>query len=369
MTLRKEPVRILQVVTSLNPGGIENYLMNLYRHIDREVVQFDFLVHRSEPGLYEKEVEDLGGRIYRVPRANPFNPNYFASLNSFFSDHSYTVVHANLDCMSGLVLAVAKKHGVKARIAHSHSSSQDKDIKYPIKMICKRFIPKYATDLFACGVRAGEWMFGGARFDVKPNAIELNKFDYSLASRRLVRQSIDIPQDAFVIGHVGRFDAVKNQSFLLEVEKEIRGRCDNVYLVCVGDGALRRDVEALASDMNILDRVRFTGIRDDVNKCMSAFDVFALPSLYEGLPLVLVEAQASGLPCVITECIPSDCDLTNLVERLPLEPQRWAEKIVSLRSKAAEERKGRVQELADQGFEISSAAKSMQEFYLDRAGR
>lgn len=369
MNLKAGPVRILQVVTSLNPGGIENYLMNLYRHVDRSVLQFDFLVHRNEPGLYEREVEDLGGRIYRVSRANPFNPNYYTALNTFFSTHAYDVVHANLDCMSGFVLAAAKRHGVKTRIAHSHSSSQDKDIKYPIKMICKRIIPKYATDLFACGAQAGEWMFNGADYTIKPNAIDLDKFDYSEAARRSIRAELGVPQDAFVIGHVGRFNKVKNQGFLLEVERAICARLDNVFLVYVGDGDQRCEVQAMAVDMGISDKVRFSGVRNDVCDCMSAFDVFALPSLYEGLPLVLVEAQTSGLPCLITNTIPSDCDLTSLIRRLPLQYRSWVKEIISLESGVEFERKSNVSELASRGFEVSVTAENMQRFYLDRAGR
>lgn len=369
MNVQTGPVRILQVVTSLNPGGIENYLMNMYRHIDHRVLQFDFLVHRNEPGLYEKEAEELGASIYRVPRANPFNPNYFAALSSFFSTHAYDVVHVNLDCMSGLVLAVAKKYGVKTRIAHSHSSSQDKDLKYPIKLICKRIIPKYATDLFACGDQAGTWMFNGAEYSVKPNAIDLKKFGFSDAARHSIREELGIPQNAFVIGHVARFNKVKNQAFLLEVVKAISVHLDNVYLVYVGDGDQRHDVETAASEMNIFEKVRFAGVRNDVWRCFSAFDVFALPSLYEGLPLVLVEAQANGLQCLIAKTIPSDCDLTDLVCRLPLEPHSWAEAIISMTNRVKASRQGNVPELASKGFEVSTAAKNMQQFYLDRAGR
>ena len=369
MTLQKEPVRILQVVTSLNPGGIENYLMNLYRHIDRSVLQFDFLVHRNEPGLYEKEVEELGGVIYRVPRANPLNPGYLIALETFFSKHSYRVVHAHLDCMSAFVLKAAKRHAVSTRVAHSHNSSQDMDLKYPIKIICKRLIPKYATDLFACGERAGEWMFNGASYTVQPNAIDLHKFEFSKTVRRSIRRELDVPQDAFVIGHVGRFNKVKNQGFLLEVERAICARLDNVFLVYVGDGDQRCEVQAMAVDMGISDKVRFAGVRNDVCDCMSAFDVFALPSLYEGLPLVLVEAQTSGLPCLITNTIPSDCDLTSLIRRLPLDHHSWAKEIISLEGGVEFERKSNVSELASRGFEVSVAAENMQRFYLDRAGR
>lgn len=369
MTLRKEPIRILQVVTSLNPGGIENYLMNLYRNIDREVIQFDFLVHRSEPGLYEKEVEDLGGRIYRVPRANPLNPNYFASLNAFFSEHGYSVVHAHLDCMSAFVLKAAKKYGVTTRVAHSHSSSQDRDLKYPIKLLCKRLIPRYATDLFACGQQAGAWMFNGRAFSIKPNAIDLNRFRFSMESRLALRGEFSIPDNAVLMGHVGRFNPVKNQSFLLDVLKEALQAHKDAYLMLIGDGEQRQPVEERAKDLGVSERVRFAGVRNDVQACMSAFDIFAMPSLYEGLPLVLVEAQASGLQCLINDSIPADCDLTDLIVRLPLETSCWAEKIPDSNLGQQKFRDVNLKTLADCGFDINDAAAEMQKFYLDRSAR
>lgn len=367
MTSPVKPVRVLQVLTCLNPGGIENYLMNLYRNMNRNEVQFDFLVHRSHEGVYEKEVKSLGANIYRVSRANPLNPRYFAELKLFFDQHSYDVIHVNLDCMSAFVLAAAKKHGVETRIAHSHSSSQDKDIKYPIKLLSKRLIPKYATDLFACGERAGQWMFDGARFSIKPNAVELKKFEYRQMWREEIKNEFNIPQSAFVVGHVGRFNKVKNQTFLLEVLKELTGSSVDAYLLFVGDGEERKQVAARAEQMGLTDRVRFTGIRNDVNRCMSAFDVFAMPSLYEGLPLVLIEAQANGLRCIINETLPSDCDLTDLMLRLPLRAEEWSRLLQKLATRKAENRRSRTAELKKEGFEIEEEAKKMQGFYLERA--
>ena len=162
------PIRVLQIVTTMNRGGLETMLMNYYRHVDRSKVQFDFLVHRPEEGDYEKEIRSLGGRIYRVPALNPFSPAYFKALNSFFSKHQYDIVHCHLDCMSAVPLSVAKKHGVKHRFAHAHSISQDKDYKYFIKLIFKRFIPFFANELFACGNEAGNWMFNGKKFFAIP---------------------------------------------------------------------------------------------------------------------------------------------------------------------------------------------------------
>ena len=158
-------LRVLQAVTCMDRGGLETMLMNYYRHIDRTRVQFDFLTHRAREGAYDKEIYALGGKVFTVPRQNPFSPAYRHALHKFFSAHpAYTVVHAHLDCLSGVVLGCAKQHGVPVRIAHAHTTNQMRDFKYPIKSLYKRIIPRTATDLLACGEDAGRWMFGSAPF-------------------------------------------------------------------------------------------------------------------------------------------------------------------------------------------------------------
>lgn len=172
-------LRVLQVVTCMDRGGLETMLMNYYRHIDRTRVQFDFLTHRAREGAYDKEIYSLGGKVFTVPRQNPFSPAYRHALHKFFSAHpAYTVVHAHLDCLSGVVLGCAKQHGVPVRIAHAHTTNQIHDFKYPIKSLYKRIIPRTATDLLACGEDAGRWMFGSAPFLVLPVAIDTEKFRF-----------------------------------------------------------------------------------------------------------------------------------------------------------------------------------------------
>ena len=172
-------LRVLQAVTCMDRGGLETMLMNYYRHIDRARVQFDFLTHRAREGAYDKEIYSLGGKVFTVPRQNPFSPAYRHALHKFFSAHpAYTVVHAHLDCLSGVVLGCAKQHGVPVRIAHAHTTNQLRDFKYPIKDLYKRIIPRTATDLLACGEDAGRWMFGSAPFLVLPVAIDTEKFRF-----------------------------------------------------------------------------------------------------------------------------------------------------------------------------------------------
>ena len=362
------PIRILQVVTYMGRGGLETMLMNYYRHIDRDQVQFDFLTHRQERAAYDDEIESLGGKIYRLPRLVPWSSTYLNALNSFFRAHSeYRVIHVHQDCLSSVILKAAAQNGVPVRIAHSHSSAQDKNIKYPIKLYYKRLIPQYATDLFACGREAGEWMFGGAPFRILNNAIDAASYRYDAEKARQVRQDLGIPADALVIGHVGRFSPPKNHKFLIDIFSAVHSKEENAYLLLVGDGNLRQRMEERVRSKGLGSRVIFTGIRSDVPALLQAMDVFVFPSLYEGLPVTMVEAQAAGLPCVISENIPSDCDLTTLVRRVAIadSPDRWAEEILSAR---AEARRNTYREIADAGFDIIENSKWLQNFYLEQWG-
>lgn len=369
-----DPMRVLQVATKMDRGGLETMVMNYYRHIDRSQIQFDFLLHRSEEGAYDEEIRGLGGRIYYAPRSNPLNPIYLKSLDSFFAKHNdYRVVHSHIDCMSALPLRYAKKYDVPIRIAHSHNSRQDKDLKYPLKLICKRYIPKEATHLFACGKKAGEWMFGGRSFKVIPNAINVDDFKYDKTKRAKVRKELDLPTECLVVGHVGRFQPAKNHLFLINIFAQLAEMLSNARLVLVGDGQLFSETQKIADSLGIMQKVLFLGVRDDVKDLMQAFDLFLMPSLYEGLPLVLVEAQASGLPCVISNSIPDDCDLdSSCITRLPLSISsiEWAKEIMAISQSALSDSKrdagSRIVQNA--GFDIATASKKLEAFYLGVQG-
>ena len=361
-----EPLRVLQVLTNLNRGGMETMTMNFYRHMDRSRVQFDFLLHREEEGDYEAEARSLGARIYRVPRQNPLSPSYWRALKRFFERHPCRVVHAQLDCMSALPLSAAKREGVPVRIAHSHSSRQDRDIKYPLKMVCKRGIKRVATDLFACGEEAGRWMFGTDDFRVVRNAIDVDAYAYDPTRRGRVRAELGISADSPVIGHVGRFDPVKNQAFLADAFAALLSKRLNAKLLLIGDGQTRPGVEAHAASLGIQNGTRFLGLRGDVPDLMQAMDAFCMPSLYEGLPLVLVEAQAAGLPCLISDVIPSDCDLEGgNISRISLGcgTEAWANELDGLLGVSHDRSRGAAVVCAA-GFDVAVEAARLQEFYL-----
>ena len=361
-------LRILHVVTNMTLDGLETMIMNYYRKFDRENIQFDFLVHRNEKAYYDEEIENLGGRIYRIPKLNPFSNSYKDSLKSFFNAHpEYKIVHVHQDCLSGIILKVAKECGVPVRIAHSHSSSQDKNLKYIIKLFYKKYIPKYATHLLACGQKAGEWMFSGAKFDVLNNAIDASKYTFCLQKRKDMRKKIGIDEKKFVIGHVGRFSDTKNHSFLLEVFYEINKKCDALLLL-VGEGSLREDIEKKAQDLGVSEKIVFLGRRNDVYDVLQAMDVFVLPSKYEGFPVSVVEAQCSGLMCFISDKVPLDCRITDLVEQIPLDSslEHWANKILEARQL---ERRNTLEQIKSNGFDIEENAKKLTDFYLSVSER
>lgn len=353
-------IRILHVVTYMGRGGLETMLMNYYRHMDRSRVQFDFLVHREFEADYDAEILALGGKIYRLPPLNPVSKAYLDGLDAFFAAHpEYRIVHCHLDCMAAIPLKAAKKHGVPVRIAHAHSSSQTKDKKYLLKLLFKRGIPRYATELFACSRAAGEWMFGGQRFQVLNNAIDSARYVYGPEAAQQMRAALSIPDDALVVGHVGRFDPPKNHEFLLRI---FAGLPENTRLLLVGNGQLRQAAEDQARELGISGRVIFTGIRSDVDRLLQAMDVFVFPSLYEGLPVSLIEAQAAGLPCLISDKVPIECKKTDLVYQIPLSAgeDAWAK---AVQIAAATARGDTSAQIREAGFDIVSNARWLQEFY------
>ena len=357
-------IRVLQVATYMGRGGLESMIMNYYRHIDREKVQFDFLVHRQERAAFDDEIESLGGRIYRLPRLVPWSKSYLSALNRFFEEHpEYKVVHVHQDCLSSVILKVAAQHNVPVRVAHSHSANQDKNLKYPIKLWYKRFISQYATNLFACGKDAGDWMFGGASYQIINNAIDVAAYTYDPTKRQEMRRQLGLEND-FTIGHVGRFNQPKNHPFLIDIFAALLKKEPNAVLLLAGGGEDMPIIQAKAQALGVAEHVRFLGVRSDVADLMQAMDVFVFPSLYEGLPVTMVEAQAAGLPCLISDKVPPECILTEgLVDVMPLSasPEAWAEKILAKRAIPRTDRRA---EIAAHGFDITTEAVKLQEFYL-----
>jgi len=361
-----EPIRVLQVVTYMGRGGLETMLMNYYRNIDRNKVQFDFLTHRDERWDYDDEIESLGGKIYHLPKLNPFSKNYLNALDKFFKEHKeYQIVHCHQDCLSGVVLKVAKKNGVRFTIAHAHSASQDKNLKYLIKVLAKKNIKKYSDKMFACGEEAGRWMFETDNFEVLNNAIDTDLYTYNKEKADKIKKEFGI-ENKFVVGHVGRFNYPKNHKFIIDVFNEVQKVKEDSVLMLVGDGDLRPEIEQKVRDLGLSDKVIFAGIRSDVNDLMHGMDVFLFPSLYEGLGIVLIEAQAAGLKCIISENIPKDGVLTNDVTSISLNqsPAVWANEILKYQEYKRANNKEIIKKV---NYDIKNNAKTLEHFYIENA--
>lgn len=361
-----EPIRVLHVVTYMGRGGLETMIMNYYRNIDRSKVQFDFLTHRQERWDYDDEIESLGGRIYRLPRLNPFSPKYLNALDNFFEEHKeYKIVHCHQDCLSGIALKYAKKNGVPFTIAHSHSSNQNKNLKYLIKLIAKKNIGKYSDKLFACGKEAGEWMFSTTDFTILNNAIDTKRYIYNEEKALEMKEKLGI-KDKLVVGHVGRFRKEKNHNFIIDVFKEVIKINEESVLLLIGDGELMDSIKNKVKNLGLEDKVMFLGARDDVNDLMQAMDVFLFPSLYEGFGMVLLEAQASGLKCIISDTIPSDGITSDKIKKLSLNSdiKNWTDEIL----RTEHVKRSVITDIENSKYDIKPNAKYLENFYLEKEG-
>jgi len=361
-------IRVLHVVTTMNMGGIENFIMNYYRHIDRSKVQFDFLTHRSEKGYFDDEIEQLGGRIFHVPAINPFHHfSYLKALKEFFKDHpEYKIVHSHINTFSMFVLREAKRAGVPVRISHSHATTTKIDLKTPFRYYTKKKLTNYSTDNFACSDKAGKWLFGNKEFTFFPNSIDTEQFKYDLSTRNEVRTQLGV-ENNLVLGCVANFSPIKNHSFLIDVFKRVKENIPEAKLVLVGDGAERENIEKKAAELNLTDSVLLLGIRKDVSRLYQAFDEFLLCSISEGFPVSVLEAQTSGLACVLSSGVPRDvcvCDNISFLNINSTESiSEWSEKIIEY---SRLKRKDNSSEIIKNGYDINDSAKKLERIYLSK---
>lgn len=325
-------IRILQIVDHMGLGGIQAFIMNVYRNIDRRELQFDFLVHKTEGNYFQKEIESLGGKMFYVPaRSQGFLKNRRA-LDKFFKEHTeYKVVHQHESSLSYIEpLIAAKNNGVPVRVIHSHSTRMgESKIHKILHLFNAKYIHKIATHYLACGDMAGKWFYGTSRvkdnFTIVINGISLKDFEYNEELRKEVRKELDLNDD-FTVCHIGRFDWVKNHTFLIDIFNEITKLNPNSKLVLVGQGVLIDDIMKKVRKLGLTDRVLFLGLRSDINKIVQAVDVVLLPSIYEGFPVTAIEAQASGLPLFMSDTIPKEAIIKENAYALSLKTsaEEWA---------------------------------------------
>lgn len=360
------PIKVAQVLGYMNGGGIEAVTMNYFEHINRDKVHFDFIMCEDSTHIPREEIGQLGGKVIEVPPYKKL-PVYIASLRRAMRDGGYDIVHVNMNTMSVFALYAAWREGIPVRISHCHSMySLAEGKRALLKLALRPFSKMFATDYLSCGRMAGEWQFGSklmnsGRVNMLPNAIDAEAFKYDPAMREKVRASL-VLGDAFVVGHVGRFAGQKNHMFLLELFHELNKLEPDSILMLVGEGPLMDNVIERTAELGISDSVRFLGQRTDVANLYQAMDVFVLPSLYEGIPVVGVEAQTAGLPCFFSDEVSNEVVFSGSVSRIPLDAgaEYWAKQVLAAKGSG---RTDGSKLTIDNGFDIRGRAGELGQFY------
>ncbi len=357
-------IRVLQIGLSFERGGVESFVMNYYRHINREKIQFDFINPYDKPLAYEDEILRLGGKIFRVTDFHSHPVKYKKDLEKIML--AYDVVHIHMLSAANIIpLKVAKRLGVKKIIAHSHNSKAEGLIRKILHKINYKKNSYYATNCYSCSKLAGDWMFGKNKYyEIIKNGIESEKYAYNNESRIELRKEFGINNDAVVYGNVGRLNIQKNQSFLLKVFSKIHQIQPNSYLCIVGEGELRKDLTEFSKKLNIQDRVLMVGRRGDVHKFYSFFDSIIMPSIFEGLPVTLIEAQANGLKCFVSKgAISYETKILETMEFIDLNEgeDKWAEKILQA---DLQREKSALEKINDAHFDIASEVETLEKKYF-----
>ncbi|MDO4186079.1 MAG: glycosyltransferase family 1 protein [Bacteroidales bacterium] len=366
-----EPIRVLMLFTNMNRGGAESMVMSYYRNIDRTKVQFDFLVHRPERGAYEEEIEQLGGRIYRLIPFHPFTFGQYKKLVSqFFDDHpEYQIIHGHCSELGYFIYQEASRRGIPHIIAHAHNAHALYDMKWPFRTWFKHRMRRYLTHEFTCGQEAAVWLFGSKlahQAVLQRNAIDTQLFRFDTENRVRIHKEFGIADDTLLIGHVGRFEKQKNHSFLIDVFEKVLTLYPQARLLLIGGtGNLEGAVRAKVKEKGLADKVIFAGTRSDVPQILSAMDVFLFPSFMEGMSLSMLEAQCAGLPCLVSDSIPKEISVTDLITYYPLKigADDWAKRLFEV-SKGKADRNNYYQKVAEAGYDIKQNAEWLQNYYL-----
>ena len=369
----QQPVRVLHVLGTVNLGGAESRIMELYRCIDRSKVQFDFLVHTKEDGLYAEEIRELGGQVYKLPRFRGINYlAYRQAAKAFFKAHKeYRVVQGHMTSTASIYLPIAKKENPNVlTIAHARNSGVYKGFRGILTKFLRKSLKHKADYCFTCSREAGidvfgeEWVKQGKVWTI-PNGINVNRFQYNEAVRKEMRTELGV-ENKFVIGHIGRFQFMKNHTYLVDIFAELCKQRDDMMLLLIGKGeeedAIHQKVKLLGLEKNVL----FVRSCFDVERYYQAFDYFVFPSYFEGLPGCVSEAQAAGLQCLISDKITREVALTKLVSYRSIEeePKLWAEEILRNAEKAFVREDMRAEIIA-KGFDVNTQASMMEKFYCD----
>ena len=368
--------RVLQVLGTTNLGGAESRIMDLYRHMNREEIQFDFLVHSGKKGFFDEEIRRLGGKIYYLPSFRVYNYfSYKKACRLFFAEHpDYAAVHGHMTSTASIYLPEAKKAGIPLTIAHARSAGVDKGIKGTLTKLLRKNLYKKCDKMLACSDLAAKAVFGEKCYQenkvtILPNAIDTREYLPNDQIRNQIRREYQI-EDKFVIGHVGRFHYAKNHEFLVEIFAELLKQKANAVLMLLGDGPLRGEIEEKAKRLGVYDKIIFAGNQTPAAPFYQAFDYFLFPSRFEGMPGTVVEAQAAGLKCLISDSVTKQVKATELVTFLSLEqPAKvWADEMIRQTSEVAEGNGNRnpVAEccnLASTNYDVNNQVRFYEELY------
>lgn len=352
-------MKVLMIcVKKMDKGGIESYVMSLFRHFDHEKIKVDFLVHSNEDGCLEEEIESYGSKIYKLPRLARNPIKYINKLYTILKNGDYDIVHRHATAsIMWIDLAVAKAAGVKVRIAHSHNTDWNH------RFIHKLGIPLlnyYSTARFACSKKAGKWMYENNNFIVMNNGIDINNFIFKSGVRDQYREKMNF-NGKYVVINVARCVPEKNQNWILKIVRELND--ENFLFIVVGDGILLEDLKLEIRKSELENKVILLGNRDDVNNLLMASDLFILPSLFEGLPISMIEAQATGIPCIGSSNITDEVLLSKDSKLLPLDIAMWCDALRSYKQKQFDRSLGKNIVLKNNYF-IEQTARQMEDFYL-----
>ncbi len=362
--------RLLCIISSMNAGGAETFLMKVYRQLDKSKYQMDFCISESKKGFYNNEICEMGGKIYVIPCKSQNVRLFKKMLKEIVFQNQYKyVMRITSNALGFYDLKIAKKAGAERCIVRSSNSSDGGSYKKLAHIIGKLLFKKYIDVKIAPSDLAAKYTFGKKDYKnhnvkILHNALDLNAYQYSLEWREVIRKELGIIEDTFVVGHVGRFSKQKNHMFLLEIFSQICIRKNSAMLLLIGQGELKKEIVQCAKKLGIDKKIIFAGIRKDIPQLLSAMDILVFPSLYEGMPNTVIEAQATGLPCIIADTITKEADITGLVkyESLNKSATEWAKEAMEIAKKPRINTK---EKFIHAGYDIESVTKEFEQMIFE----
>lgn len=354
-------IRVVHVLGNLSVGGVESFIMSVYRRIDRDKIQFDFIVHNLENDAYRKEIEELGGRIFILDRLNFLNPlKYIRDLDKILEDHKeISILHCHFRGTEAIILKEAKKYGLMT-ISHNHGTQNSSKFNSLIRRIFKKDVLKYSDIKLACSDQAGTDFYGRGSYKKINNGIDLEKYKFDEEVRQKTRRELKLEEN-YVLINVGSLSDIKNQDFLIRLMPDLLEKNPDIRLLLVGDGPLKSDLENLCKDLKVSDQVIFLGNSDRVNELLMAADIFLFPSKIEGLGISAIEAQSSGLVSLLSTNVPREAGISERARFIALDKDKWTYEILYYKGSI---RKNVIEDIRRKGYDIETSVKKLSNIYL-----